>query len=130
MPRKKREAKRRRYLLTADVQLASLSRDAWEDHWGGTAEGRRAWEELGGQLRTNPGTRPAPFWAYERGIPAALRVLADDLEPSGQLEAQALRWLLGPGAAHQRPGEGEVIVGELDRVDLDDPGGDPRRCIF
>ncbi len=108
----------RAYVVTLEVLNASLTLDMWVEHWGTEEEGRRAWEALRSRLVGNPGRRRAPFWAYTSGVPAELRGSGtiDDSE-NRELQARRLRWLLGPGKAHQRPGEARILydrIGELE----------------
>ena len=107
----------RAYNVTLEVLNASLTLDAWEEHWGTEEEARRAWEALKGRLVGNPATRPAPFWAYTSDVPAELRGEGsiDDLEDR-ELEARRLRWLLGPGKAHQRPDEARALNDEIGKL--------------
>ena len=108
------------YNVTLDVLNAELTLDSWEEHWGGEEEGLRAWEALKGRLEGNPTTRPAPFWAYTPGVPAELRgsgTVEDLADPD--LELARLRWLLGPGKHHQRPGEAEALYVGIGRLEDD-----------
>ncbi len=116
MPRKRRVAKHR-YIVTIEVMNAALSRHGWEAYWGGEEEGRSAWEVLKGELQTNLGTRPAPFWGYEPDVPEELRqpdLPGAAVDPAfEEVERRRMQWLLGPGADHLRPGETEAIRREL-----------------
>lgn len=108
----------RAYSVSMDVLNAELTLDAWEEHWGTEQEALRAWEALKGRLLGNPTTRPAPFWAYEPDVPAEVRgsgTVEDLADPD--LEVARLRWLLGPGKHHQRPGEAEALYVEIGRLE-------------
>ena len=126
MPRKRHDGKRR-YEVTLELLCVSLYLWGWEDYWGGDREGRAAWEALRGKLRTNHGTRPAPFWAYEPDVPDELRAEPEDADsrlpdheyPPAHAKACAaerarLEWLIGPGQDHLRPGEMEAILREFE----------------
>ena len=116
MPIKRRTTKRK-YQTSIDVLNAVTDGDMWEHLWGGSSEGRRAWEALRDQLRTNLGTRPAPFWLYEPDVPVSLRRLADvyAVVEDPALEEQGLRWLLA--SDHLRDGETKVIVRKLEQIE-------------
>lgn len=118
MPIKRRTTKRK-YQKSIDVLNAMTDGDMWEDFWGGPSEGRHAWEALRDQLRTNFGTRPAPFWLYEPDVPVSLRRLADvyAVVEDPALEEQGLRWLLA--SDHLRDGETKVIVRGLELLEAE-----------
>ena len=107
----------RAYRATLEVLNVSLTLDMWVEHWGTDEEALRAWEALKGRLEGNPATRPAPFWAFTPGVPAELRGegTIDDLEDR-ELEAQRMRWLLGPGKVHQRPREARALYDEIGKL--------------
>lgn len=90
MPRLRRTSKR--HTVTLDVINASLDIESWREHWGGDAEAREAWAALRDSWRQNRGTRPAPFWAYEPGVPAELRALASVNAPEMLVE-RGRAWL-------------------------------------
>lgn len=90
MPRLRRTSKR--HTVNLDVINAAIDIRTWREHWGGDAEAREAWAALRDQLRTNRGTRPAPFWAYEPNVPAELRALAY-CDASERLDDAGRAWL-------------------------------------
>lgn len=96
--------------LTLATLNASLDLAAWEAHWGGEREGREAWAALRARFPRNATTRPAPFWAYTPDVPEELRGDGSiEAETDRALGAKRLRWLLGPGKAHQRPDEAAAL---------------------
>lgn len=105
------------------LRLLEAACTAWdraqEAAFGGPEEGRRAWARLASTYRSNPGTRCAPFWHYTEGVPFELRGAGEPGAPD--LRERRLRWLLGAGQDHLRPGETEWIRRELD-PDAGDPG--------
>jgi hypothetical protein len=137
MPRKKREAKRRRYVFDSSVRAAGLNLDAWRRYWGGDTEARAAWQALRDRWPSRPGRRPPMFWAYE-DVPEELRHEPPRPDPRVVLEGlpdthprmrafeaatrkvrlferKRLGWLLTDGRSHLAPGEAEGIVERLDK---------------
>lgn len=114
---RKRRSDKRRYEWSVAAGCAAVDLYSWDALWGGAEEGRAAWVALGSESRTTLGTRPAPWWAYEAGVPPDLRRMAqlDERQENAVLRRRALRWLLSGGAAHLRPGEREVIGRSLAR---------------
>lgn len=114
---RQRRDPRKSYKVTLDLLIAALDLDGWEGHFGGEAEGRRAYAILKDKL-SGPGVPGALFWSYEADVPAELRggrSVFDDYD-NDQLELDRVRWLLGPGKAHQRLGEAEQLYRELGRL--------------
>ncbi len=121
MDRPKRRRRSPTYRVTLEILNASLSIGTWEAHWGGEKEAQKAWWALNGRLQGNLGTRPEPFWRYTPGIPTNLwsdGPLSVCSEEHAELIKKRLQWLLGEGAQHLLPEEGEVIDGELWRLAL------------
>jgi hypothetical protein len=114
---RKRRSDKRRYEWSAAAACAALDLYSWDALWRGAEEGRAAWGALSSESRTTLGSRPAPWWAYEPGVPPDLRRMAqmDEQQEDAVLRRRALRWLLAEGAAHLRPGERKAIEQDLAR---------------
>jgi hypothetical protein len=119
MSLRRRPIARRVLKVTGEVRAAARDLDAWEAYWGGPTEARDAWEKLSSRLVRRGAHRPAPWWAYEPGIPAELRRAPSPPDPRGvlrdppQLDGEAmyvwrshqlarLEWLIRSGQLDAR----------------------------
>lgn len=108
------------YKVTPEVLIAALSRDKWERLFGGEQAGRAAWKALEHHpgFVANMTRRFAPFWAYNPDVPDELRgtgTIADSGDDA--LDLARCRWLLGDGAAYQRPGEAAALRRMIERLE-------------
>lgn len=75
MPRKRHDAKERRYVMNVEVLCVEANCGAggdvepWERYWGGTAEGRAAFEAL----RTHLRPESASYEDWQRRLKAESR---------------------------------------------------------